>query len=218
MPGEHSTCTLPDGSVLAYEILGAHHLGDALPLVLVCGMAMAREDWIRLSTTWARTRPVLVYDHRGMGDSTSPPGNVGTDEFTIETLARDLSFLIGHLGWKDVAILGFSMGGVVTQQMLVLPYHPTDPTPLPFRTTHVILASTRSEVLCDPRHGLQTLPEPSNGPRKPPTNAGRYENIRRLIETTVDASWLRAHGEHLDFMVQRVMSGRPRSMHIISQF
>jgi pimeloyl-ACP methyl ester carboxylesterase len=103
-----------------------------------------------------------------MGDSTGSVPGV-TDEFTIETLARDLAFLIGHLQWPDVAILGFSMGGallwsmfplvidclqgVVVQQMLVLPYHPTDPAPLPFRPTHVILGSTRSVVLTNPQHG-----------------------------------------------------------------
>jgi pimeloyl-ACP methyl ester carboxylesterase len=52
----------------------------------------------------------------------------------METLARDLAFLIGHLEWKEAAFFGFSMGGrhslspcfiyltsqgVVTQQMLV---------------------------------------------------------------------------------------------------
>ncbi|KAJ7461571.1 Alpha/Beta hydrolase protein [Mycena latifolia] len=213
----HSTCILPDGAVLAYEVLGSNHLGNALPLVLVCGMASTREDWVRLSTTWAQTRPVLVYDHRGIGDSTSPPGSIGADEFTMETLARDLAFLIGHLEWKDVAILGFSMGGVVTQQMLVLPYHPTNPTALPFRPTHVILASTRSEVLRDPKHGLQTVPEPSAGPAKPPTIAERYENVRRTIEATVDATWIKSFGKHLDFMIQRVLSGSPRSLHTISR-
>ncbi|KAJ7681739.1 Alpha/Beta hydrolase protein [Mycena rosella] len=210
----HSTCVLPDGATLAYEVLGSTHLGNALPLVLVCGMAMARADWVRLSTTWAQSRPVLVYDHRGIGDSTSPPGTNGTDEFTMETLARDLFCLIGHLEWEEVAILGFSMGGVVVQEMLVLPYHPTNPTALPFRPTHVILACTRSEVLRDPKLGLQTIPD---APRKPPTNAERYENIRRTIETTVDPSWIKAHGKNLDFMIQRVMSGSPRSLHIIGR-
>ncbi|KAJ7137816.1 Alpha/Beta hydrolase protein [Mycena epipterygia] len=217
MPGaDYSSCILPDGAVLAYEVLGAAHLGNALPLVLVCGMAMARADWVRLSSTWAQSRPVLIYDHRGMGDSTSPP-DITVDEFTMETLARDLSFLIGHLEWAEVAVLGFSMGGVVVQQMLVLPYLPTDPVVLPFRPTHVILASTRSEVLRDPRYGLNTVAEPSDGPNKPPTNAERYESVRRTIESTVDPSWLKAHGKHLDFMIQRVMSGSPRSLHIISR-
>jgi hypothetical protein len=59
MPTTHSSCALPDGAVLAYEVLGSTHLGnpEALPLVLVCGMASTRADWVRLSATWAQTRP-----------------------------------------------------------------------------------------------------------------------------------------------------------------
>jgi hypothetical protein len=53
----HSTCVLPDGAVLAYEVLGSTYLDKALPLVLICGVAMARPDWVRLSTTWAQSRP-----------------------------------------------------------------------------------------------------------------------------------------------------------------
>ncbi|KAJ7074026.1 Alpha/Beta hydrolase protein [Mycena amicta] len=217
----YSTCTLPDGAILAYDVLGAERLvqesSSAVPLVLVCGMASARGDWVRLSTTFAQSRRVLVYDHRGMGDSKHPPElAAGGDEFTIETLARDLAFLIGHLGWPEVAILGFSMGGVVVQQMLVLPYLATDAMALPFRVTHVILASTRPEVLKDPRYGLQTVPEPKTGPVKPPSNAERYENIRRTIESTVDPTWIKSSGKHLDFMIQRVISGSPRSLHTIS--
>ncbi|KAJ7685618.1 Alpha/Beta hydrolase protein [Mycena polygramma] len=214
----HSTCVLPDGAVLAYDVLGTTHLGNALPLVLVCGMSMARTDWVRLSTTWAQSRPVLVYDHRGIGDSTPPPDTApGADEFTMETLARDLVFLIHHLGWKEVAIMGFSMGGVVTQQMLVLPYHPTDPLPLPFRATHVVLASTRAEVLRDPKYGLRAVPEPLQGAKTVYTPAERHANIRKTIETTVDPSWMKANGKHLEFMVQRVLSGTPRSLHTISR-
>ncbi|KAJ7633046.1 Alpha/Beta hydrolase protein [Roridomyces roridus] len=213
------TCVLPDGAVLAYDVLGARHFEaeqGALPLVLVCGMASTREDWVRLSTTWAQTRPVLVYDHRAIGDSKSPP-DVTDDEFTMETLARDLVFLISHLGWQEVAILGYSMGGVVVQQLLVLPYLPTNPTPLPFRITHVILASTRSEVLRDPEYGLKHLPEPPTAAPTPPDPGERYAYIRRTILSTVDETWVKAHGQYLEFMIQRVMSGTPRSLHTISR-
>ncbi|KAJ7286360.1 Alpha/Beta hydrolase protein [Mycena rebaudengoi] len=204
----YSTCALPD-------VLGSSHVGEALPLVLVCGMASSRGDWIRLSATWAQTRPVLVYDHRCMGDSTGSVPGV-TDEFTIETLARDLAFLIGHLQWPDVAILGFSMGGVVVQQMLVLPYHPTDPAPLPFRPTHVILGSTRSVVLTNPQHGLTTVPEPSVDQRTR-TAADRYATIRKTVEATVDKTWLAANEKHMDFIIQRVISGSQRSLSTISR-
>ncbi|KAF7295577.1 Hydrolase-4 domain-containing protein [Mycena indigotica] len=214
---QYSTCNLPDGATLAYEVLGGELTAtNMVPLVLVCGMASTRADWVRLSPVFAQSRPVLIYDHRGMGDSKHPLGlHPGGDEFTIETLARDLAYLIGHLGWSEAAFLGFSMGGVVVQQMLVLPYLPQNPLSLVFRPTHVILASTRSEVLSDPRHGLQTVPEP---PSKPPTDTERYENIRKTIEATVDPAWIKAYGkQYLGPMIQGVISGRPRSLHTISR-
>lgn len=50
-----------------------------------------------------------------MGDSTySTPAR--NDDINIEMMARDLFALIEHLGWNDIDILGFSMGGTS-------PYH-----------------------------------------------------------------------------------------------
>jgi len=47
---------------------------------------------------------------RGMGESTeSSPKR--TDVITLEVMARDLVAIIQHLGWMEVDILGFSMGG-----------------------------------------------------------------------------------------------------------
>src|SRR5215469_10385698 len=98
---------------------------------------------------------LLIPACRGMGDS-----RLASDEdITIELLARDLLFLLRHLGWKELSLCGFSMGGivifilynfsieafqlgVVAQQLLVLPFHPEHPTRLPFRTTHLLLAGT----------------------------------------------------------------------------
>ncbi|KAF8517151.1 hypothetical protein BU17DRAFT_67076 [Hysterangium stoloniferum] len=89
--------------------------------------------------------PVLIFDHRGIGLSTysTPEKN---DKITLELMARDLLALLTYLGWKEVDIIGFSMGGVVAQQLLLLPFHAEDPTPLPFRVHHVLLTGT----LCSP--------------------------------------------------------------------
>jgi len=56
---------------------------------------------------------VLLYDHRGIGDSTLTPA--GDEQITIELLARDLVELLAHLKWKEVALCGFSMGGTVLE-------------------------------------------------------------------------------------------------------
>ncbi|KAJ7281388.1 Alpha/Beta hydrolase protein [Mycena rebaudengoi] len=195
---------LPDQATLAYDILGSHHLGRAVPLVLVSGMSATRYDWGQLSACLAQTRPVLVYDHRGIGDSTYSPVKA-TDEISIESLARDLMFLIAHLRWSQVAICGFSMGGVVAQQMLVLPYLKQHPTPLPFRVTHLFLAATRSVVLQDPRHGLQ-IPA-TTVPRTP---AERKELIRRTLQSTFDPAWVHANTAKFETIFQHVLHGRPR--------
>lgn len=44
-----------------------------------------------------------------MGDSELSPGE--NEHITMESLARDLLFLLNHLRWKELAICGFSMGG-----------------------------------------------------------------------------------------------------------
>jgi len=112
----YSTFTLADGASLAYEVLGSQYLtsgttaGKVTPIVLVCGMTSVRVDFERLSGALVEAgRPVLLYDHRGMGDSTL--GSVEEGEMSIEGLARDLFELLVHLGWSEVAILGYSMGG-----------------------------------------------------------------------------------------------------------
>ena len=62
------------------------------------------------SASNSRVLPVLIYDHRGIGDSSLSPA--GDDEISIETLARDLLALLVHLNWKEVALCGYSMGGM----------------------------------------------------------------------------------------------------------
>jgi pimeloyl-ACP methyl ester carboxylesterase len=53
---------------------------------------------------------VLIYDHRGIGNSSLSPA--GNEEISIESLARDLLALLIHLNWKEVALCGYSMGGM----------------------------------------------------------------------------------------------------------
>jgi pimeloyl-ACP methyl ester carboxylesterase len=163
---------------------------------------------------------LMYFDDSGIGDSTYSSAQ-GADEITIESLARDLAFLVAHLRWSEVAICGFSMGGptlrrsifnpsftypllgVVVQQMLVLPYQQPHPTPLPFRVTHVFLAATRSVVLRDPQHGLQI--RPANVPRTP---AERTAIIRRTLQATFDPEWLHANSGRFEQILHATVHGR----------
>ncbi|KAF7363930.1 Haloacetate dehalogenase H-1 [Mycena sanguinolenta] len=195
---------LPDGAQLAFEILGTEHLGQTSPIVLIGGVSSLRGDWERLSSSLAHVRPVLVYDHRGMGDS-----KLADDErFTIELLARDLLFLLEHLGWKELSICGFSMGGVVTQQLLLLPYHSERPTPLPFRITRVLLAGSLCSPLRDPRYGV-LIP-----PNRPLTQQEKLDFARASLERSFDPEWISnpRNAERLDTLLPSRISGRPQKV------
>ena len=56
-----------------------------------------------------------------MGESTySTPDR--TDEITIGMMARDAVALVEHVGWKDVDMLGFSMGGTLPTMVIMRPH------------------------------------------------------------------------------------------------
>ncbi|KDQ61139.1 hypothetical protein JAAARDRAFT_32143 [Jaapia argillacea MUCL 33604] len=196
---------LPDEAKLAYEILGAGH--RKTPLVLVGGMSSLRGDWEKLSTVLAESRPVLVYDHRGIGDSTYST-EAKDDEITAESMARDLLLLLQHIGWKELAICGFSMGGVVVQQLLFLPYHDARPTPLPFRVTHALLTGTFAYVIRDRRYGLP-LQQPPKG-SGPMTIAQKREFVRPIINKLFDDNWVK-HPDNqarVEWWLNHMASGR----------
>ncbi|KAF8891233.1 hypothetical protein BD779DRAFT_1670876 [Infundibulicybe gibba] len=100
--------------------------------------------------------------------------------------------------------------GVVTQQLLFLPYHQTDPTPLGFKVTHVILAGTLLSPLRDRKYGLKfdrTIP------KKPRTREEKREIARPTLEATFDPQWV-ANPENagrLNWWLDRQLSGRPTS-------
>jgi len=53
---------------------------------------------------------VIVFDHRGIGSSTND-----LNEFTLETLADDMSEFMDALGVKKINLFGWSMGSFVSQ-------------------------------------------------------------------------------------------------------
>lgn len=203
-----TTVALPDGAKLVYEILEPRHLGKTTPVVMICGMTALRVDDERVNKAVAKSHPVLIYDHRGMGDSSLTPA--GDEEITIELLARDLLFLLKTLGWKEVALCGHSMGGVIAQQLLVLPFHPTSPVRLPFRTTHLFLVGTRCRVNQGPGLPITAVPG------KPRSVEERREGAKRVIAATLDPAWVEANGYRFNEILSRVvynnLSNRPADM------
>ncbi|WFC95656.1 hypothetical protein MBRA1_002309 [Malassezia brasiliensis] len=110
-----STFRTADGAQIAYDVLGTRTAH--LPIVLINGMSAIMEDWAELAAALGETRQVVVFDHRGIGASHL----AGDEAYTIELLADDVLALLQHLGLTRVQLLGFSMGGLVTQAMVAHP-------------------------------------------------------------------------------------------------
>ncbi|KAL0067101.1 hypothetical protein AAF712_005888 [Marasmius tenuissimus] len=141
-----------------------------------------------------------------MGDSTysTPHRN---DEITVESLARDLLAVLTPLRWDKVAICGFSMGGVIAQQLFFLPHHETNPVSIPFRVSHVILSGTLCATIRDRRYGLRIAPPP---PQKL-TAEEKKARVKPILDSTLDPEWLEnpANKERYEYLMNRMLHGRP---------
>ena len=97
--------------------LGYRVVGDAgrPPLVLVPGFAFAAAEWDPdLLGALAAHRRLIVFDNRGMGNSTGDTGRL-----SIGRMAADVSGLIRKLGLGRVDVLGWSMGGYIAQVLAI---------------------------------------------------------------------------------------------------
>jgi pimeloyl-ACP methyl ester carboxylesterase len=90
------------------------------PVVLVMGMGGRCAGWLPFQVpTFSENRSVLIYDHRGVGESEDPG-----QPFTTADLGRDLVELLDVLGLERVDAAGYSLGGMAIQEAaLASPAH-----------------------------------------------------------------------------------------------
>ncbi|WFD00914.1 hypothetical protein MYAM1_003670 [Malassezia yamatoensis] len=108
--------TLDDGAKIAYRTYGSNT--THFPLVMINGLSAIMQDWDELAQAFAETRKaVVMLDHRGIGESYLAEDQ----DYTIMMMANDVLSLLRHLNLTRVQLLGFSMGGLVTQAILTHP-------------------------------------------------------------------------------------------------
>jgi pimeloyl-ACP methyl ester carboxylesterase len=101
------------GRQVYYERHGDWDASDRVPLVLVTGMAGSCSGWLALQVPeFGASRPILIYDHRGIGQSEDPG-----KPFTIAELADDLIGLLDALRIPAADVLGTFMGGMIAQEL-----------------------------------------------------------------------------------------------------
>jgi pimeloyl-ACP methyl ester carboxylesterase len=96
-----------DGTNFVFREMGKP---GGVPVVLLHHLTAVLEDWDpRVVDGLAAKHHVIAFDNRGVG------GSGGSTPKAVEEMARDAVAFIGALGFSKVDLLGFSLGGFVSQ-------------------------------------------------------------------------------------------------------
>jgi pimeloyl-ACP methyl ester carboxylesterase len=171
------------GTTFAYRELGAT---SGVPVIFLNHLAAVLDNWDpRVVDGIAAKRRVIVFDNRGIGASG------GSTPKTVGGMARDAIAFIRALGFDQVDLFGFSLGGMVSQviveqepqlvrKMILAGTGPAGGVGIDKVTRLTILDMLRGAVTFkDPKHYL-FFTTTVNGRRE----AGKF--IKRLSERTED--------------------------------
>jgi pimeloyl-ACP methyl ester carboxylesterase len=93
---------------IAYKTFGK---GD--PILLINGYSQAMDNWDpTLLERLASNHTVIIFDNRGIGNTTS-----GEKRSSIVQFANDTASLLDVLEIKQIDVLGYSMGGIIAQEL-----------------------------------------------------------------------------------------------------
>ena len=100
------------GVDFAYRELGQNNGGT--PVILLVHLAAVLDNWDpRVVDGIAAKHHVVAFDNRGVGASSGSAAN------TMEQMADDAITFIKAKGFRQVDLLGFSMGGMVAQEIVL---------------------------------------------------------------------------------------------------
>jgi 3-oxoadipate enol-lactonase len=122
------------------ELLYFTERGSGPPLLLMHGLMVTGEMFEPVIGHLATRHHVIVPDLRGHGRSRGLP-----PPYTAAQLAADLSRLLDHLGVDSTAVLGYSQGGAIAQQLAL--DHPKRCDRLALACTYAFNMATTREWL-----------------------------------------------------------------------
>lgn len=144
--------------------------GSGTPLIMVMGRSGTMAEWDpQLIKQLIRNHRVVIFDNRGMGTSSD---NYSPNKVTIPLMAKDTLAIASALHIRRFDIMGWSMGGEISQQVTV---------DAPQRVLKVVLCATGSGGTTEklPAKPIQKIMSEPNLPATvlfglsfPPTSAG----------------------------------------------
>ena len=169
--------------------LGYRVFGSGYPLLLIMGYGSTMNLWesALISKLASRFR-VIVFDNRGVGNSTT-----GTKPFSIVQFCEDTAGLMDALGIQQAHVLGWSMGSLIAQELILR--HPS-------RVNKLILYSTYCSVVMFP-------PSPEIILQLTDMTGTPEERGMRFISTLFPDIWLQENGHRIGEIFFRPMGNLP---------
>lgn len=96
---------------VSYKVLGDF---AKEPLLMLCGLGMPMSGWGATPKRFAEDFTIIMWDYPGLGKSSKL-----TQEYTTLDLAHDSATLLDYLGIRQTHVLGYSLGGIVAQQLAI---------------------------------------------------------------------------------------------------
>jgi 3-oxoadipate enol-lactonase len=183
-PRRHLNALNPTSDLLYF----AEH-GSGPPLLLVHGLTVTGEMFDPVIEHFSTRYHVVVPDLRGHGRSRKFP-----PPYTAAQLAADLARLLDHLGIDTTAVLGYSQGGAIAQQLLL--DHPK-------RCNRLVLACTYA-------FNMATLREKLEGHLAPLLI--RVLGMRRLAKLGLSHGLKQVSKERADWVVGLIADQDPKLM------
>lgn len=90
-------------------------LGRGDPVVAIMGLGCSSAMWFRVAPQLARRHRVILLDNRGAGQTVTPRCLV----HRVSTMAADVAAVLDAAGETRAHVVGFSMGGMIAQQLAV---------------------------------------------------------------------------------------------------
>ncbi|WP_431220602.1 alpha/beta fold hydrolase [Leifsonia xyli] len=166
--------TADDGTPIAFE-----ERGVGVPVLLIAGQATGMHGWGPFADALARDFRVIVYDHRGIGES----GLGDPAAYSTRGFADDAVAVLDAAGVAAAHVVGHSMGGRVAQWLAA--DHPE-------RVRRLVLIATTSGDRSAGRRDPSAIADLLSGDRE------------RMLPLFFDAGWARAHPADVDRFFTRV--------------
>jgi pimeloyl-ACP methyl ester carboxylesterase len=186
---------------IAYKRFGQ---GNPILFISGIGASIQVDEPTLLSEFVATNHTVIVFDNRGMGETT-----VGTKPFSIEQFANDTAGLLDALHIEKADVLGGSLGSFIAQE-LALNY--------PQKVDRLILASGScggNETIGPSEQTLEMLAT-LYSPELAQNMTGEQQAMI-LAQTLFPPEWLKEHPEVLNNTVIQLAPGSSATPEIIQQ-